>query len=73
MPATAQEIFQNDVRSLPLSERLRLAALILQDLTESGVTVVERSDSWSDEDRRDLTHFSLDYASRTYPEDQDLV
>ncbi len=41
MALTAEEIFTRDVRDLPSSERLRLAAIILQDLTHSGATVVE--------------------------------
>ena len=73
MALTAQEVFTRDVRDLPPAERLRLASLILQELTQSGVAIVERSESWSEQDERDLTAFSLDYASRTYPEDEDLV
>ena len=45
MALTAQEIYARDVRDLPSSERLRLAAIILQDLTRSGATVVEQSES----------------------------
>jgi hypothetical protein len=73
MPLTAQDVFVRDVRDLPLGERLRLASLILQDLTESGISIVERSENWSEEDQRDVTRFSLEYASRAYPEDEDLV
>jgi len=55
---TAQEVFNAEVRGLPPGERLRLAALILDDLTEtsSGLDV---NDAWSDEDIRDVTVFSL--------------
>jgi hypothetical protein len=73
MATTAQEIFTKDVCGLPLFERLRLAALILQDLTQPGVAVVQQSDAWSEEDQRELTAFSLEHAARTYPEDEDLV
>jgi len=73
MGLTAQEIFTRDVCDLPLSERLRLAAIILQDLTHSGVTVVEQSESWSNQDQHDLTAFSLNHASQIYPEEEDLV
>ncbi len=73
MAATAQEVFERDVHNLPLSERLRLAALILQELTQSGVTVVQQSDAWSEEDQRDLAAFSLEHAGRLYPEDEHLV
>jgi hypothetical protein len=70
MALTAQEIFTRDVRDLPVSERLRLAAIILQDLTHPGV---EQRESWSDQDQQDLTAFSLQHASQIYPEDEDLV
>jgi hypothetical protein len=73
MASTAQEVFARDVRDLPPQERLRLASLILQDLTQTGVAVVERSDSWSEQDQQDLTAFSLEHASRIYPWDENLA
>ncbi len=73
MSTTARELFEKDVHGLPPSERLRLAAMILQELTESGVTVVQQSAAWSEEDQHDLTTFSLEHAGRLYPEDEDLV
>jgi hypothetical protein len=73
MASTAQELFNRDVRGLPLSERLRLAALILQDVTRSGVTVVEQGDAWSEQDQQDIAAFSLNHASQLYPEDEDLA
>ncbi len=73
MALTAQEVFTETVRALPPSERLRLAALILQELAQSDVAVVERSDTWSEQDQRDLTAASLKYAAELYPEEQELV
>jgi hypothetical protein len=73
MALTAQEIFTETVRDLPPSERLRLAALILQDLAQSEVAVVDRRDTWTEQDQRDLTIFSLQYAAKLYPEDEELV
>jgi hypothetical protein len=73
MALTAQDIFVETVRALPPSERLRLAALILQDLAQSEVAVVNRSDTWTEQDQADLTALSLQYAAAIYPEDQDLV
>jgi hypothetical protein len=73
MALTAQEVFTETVRDLPPSERLRLAALILQDLAQSEVAVVDRSDSWTEQDQRDFTTFSLQYAAELYPEDEELV
>jgi len=73
MALTAQEVFAETVRILSPSERLRLASLILQDLAQSEVAVVERSDTWSEQDQHDLTAFSLQYAADLYPEDEELV
>ncbi len=71
MTATAQEVFIETVRALPPSEQFRLAALILQELSE--VVVVERSDTWSEQDQSDLTSATLQYAEKLYSEKEDLV
>jgi hypothetical protein len=60
---TAQEVFAETVRTLSPRERLRLAALILQDLAQAEGTVVDQQDIWSDQDQRDLRAFSLQYAA----------
>lgn len=73
MALTAQEVFTETVRSLPLNERLRLAALILQELAQPDVAVVEQSDTWSEKDQADLTAVSLKYAAELYPEEEILV
>lgn len=68
MALTAQEVFTETVRTLSPNERLRLASLILQDLAQSEVAVVSRSDTWDEQDQQDLTAFSLQYADELYPE-----
>ncbi len=73
MALTAQDIFRETVRALPPCERLRLAALILQDLAQSDVAVWDRNDTWSEQDQRDLTAVSLKYAAELYPEERELV
>ncbi len=73
MALTAQEVFKETVQALPLTERLRLAALILQDLAQSEVAIVESDDAWSEQDQSDLTAFSLRYAAKLYPEEDELV
>lgn len=73
MAITAQEVFAETVRSLPPTERLRLAALILQDLAQADMTVVDTSSVWSEQDQSDLTTFSLQYAAKLYPEEDELV
>ena len=73
MPLTAQEVFTDTVRALQPSERLRLAALILQELAQSEVAIVDRTDTWNTTDQQDLTATSLQYAAELYPEEEDLV
>lgn len=73
MALTAQAVFADTVRALPLDEQLRLAALILQTLAQSQVAVVDRKDTWSEQDQRDLTTVSLQYAAEIYPEAEDIV
>lgn len=73
MLTTAREVFSQSVRALPPVERLRLAALILDDLTQSDLSVVDIRDTWSTQDRADLTAFSLAYAATLYPEDEELA
>lgn len=70
--ATAQEIFNAKIRSMPPAERLRLAAIILDDLTQSP-SPLDVSGTWSDEDTKDVTAFSLRSAAAAYPEQDDLV
>lgn len=73
MARTAQEVLAETVHSLAPSERLRLAALILQELAQAELAVVDRSDAWSPQDQGDLTSASLKYAAELYPEEKELV
>lgn len=73
MAMTAQEVFTETVQALPPTERLRLAALILQDLAQADMAVVDTSSVWSEQDQRDLTAFSLQYAAKLYPDEDELV
>jgi hypothetical protein len=70
---TIQEIYQSIVATLPLSARLRLAALILNDLTQQDVAVIDASNTWTEEDQLELTSFSLQYANSIFPDDEEMV
>ena len=74
MTTTAEKVLKS-ARALSPAERLWLASLILDELTRSGAppAFVDGDDAWSQEDQRDLTAFSLDYAASRYPEDEDLI
>lgn len=73
MALTAREVFAETVRALSPNEQFRLATLILQELSQSEIAVVDRRDDWSEEDKKDLTTTSLQYAETRYPEEKALV
>ena len=66
MATNANEIYADTVRHLSPNERLRLAALILDDLARS----VAFSDEWSEQDMQDLTTYSLSHAN-TFEQDDE--
>jgi hypothetical protein len=70
---TIQEIYQNIVAALPLGDRLRLAALILNDLAQQNVQVIDTSNTWTEQDQLELTSFSLQYANSLFPDEEEMV
>lgn len=58
MATDPKQIYVETISHLSAKERLQLAALILEDLAASR----EFDDSWSEQDLRDLTAFSLSIA-----------
>ena len=67
MALTAQEIFIETVRFLSPEEQFHLSVLILQELS-----VEKQSDTWTEQDQKDLTTTSLRYAAALYLEENDL-
>ena len=51
-PMTVVEFYNQAIKNMPTPERLRLAAIILNDIAPQSV---QMSDEWSDEDLADLT------------------
>ncbi len=74
-PDDVRRVYEEAVRPLPQEDRLRLAALILNDIAPAppALPVLDESDDWTDEDKRDITAFSLRYAETVYPEEEPLV
>ncbi len=70
---TIQEIYQNIVATFSLSDRLRLAALILNDLTQQNFAVIDVSDTWTERDQLELTSLSLQYANSLFPEKKEIA
>ncbi len=63
---TAYEIYEKQIKALPVTDRLQLARLIMDDLAESAPRwTVDVSDAWSQQDLYDLSRASLLYASHT--------
>jgi hypothetical protein len=54
---TAQQIYKT-IEAMAPSERLRLATLILEGLSENAVAALDFSEEWTDEDIRDLSDFA---------------
>lgn len=69
---TAQEIYTHILRTLPPTERLRLASLILNNLVDKNLSIIDQSDSWSKQDKIDVTNFSLQYAATIFPEGEEI-
>lgn len=53
---TVIELYNQTIKPLPPSDRLRLATLILNDIPPQ--TVVDSSEEWSEEDYRDFSRAS---------------
>lgn len=68
---TAESVYESSVAPLPKSERLKLAALILDDLAASAGAALDFCDSWSEEDLRDVTAYAADYAAQSFGEEPD--
>jgi hypothetical protein len=65
---TAEEVYSQVVKTLPPSERFKLATMILNDIPPRAV--VDYSEEWTEEDMRDLTIYSLRYAARSFGEEE---
>ena len=72
MLATAQEIYTQILGELSPNERLRLATLILNDLVGQPLSVINQSDTWTEQDQADLLDFSLQYAATSLYETKDV-
>ncbi|MCL1470656.1 hypothetical protein [Argonema antarcticum] len=72
MSTTVQEVYDRVVCTLSPTQRLRLATLILNDLVQQNLSVVDRSDTWTEQDRLDVTTFSLQYAANIFPENEEV-
>ena len=62
------EIYGLCIQVLPPLDRVRLANLLLNNFGQEESTVIDESDTWTEEDIADLSTFSLQYAATIYPD-----
>jgi len=67
--ATAEAVYAEVIKPLPLSERLKLATMILNDIPPQ--CIVDYSEEWSEEDMQDLTRHTLQYAAQSFGEEEE--
>jgi hypothetical protein len=72
MSTTVREVYDRVLSTLSPNERLRLATLILNDLVRQNLSVVDESETWTEEDQLDVTTFSLQYAATIFPENEEM-
>lgn len=73
MSTNIREIYTQVMSTLSPFERLQLATLILNSLVQQNVTVVDDSDTWTEQDQLDLAAFSLQYATTAFLEDEEMA
>ncbi len=65
---TAEEVYDQVVKRLPASERLKLATMILTDIPPQSI--VDYSEEWSEEDMGDFTAASWRYGLQQVEEEE---
>ncbi|MEH2312826.1 MAG: hypothetical protein V7K35_15820 [Nostoc sp.] len=73
MSNTAQEIYSQVVCNLSPTEQLRLANLILNELVQQNLSIIDQSDTWTEQDQVDLASFSLQYAASIFPKSEEIL
>ena len=61
----AKDLYNQSVKLLSPKERLRLAAMILNEMTADEETV-EYSDTWTEEDLQDVSAFALSHSENPH-------
>lgn len=70
MPPTAQQVYNEVIRALSPTERLRLATLILNELVQQDSPTIDQSDKWTEQDQIDVVNFSLQHAASLFSDEE---
>ncbi|MBD2387907.1 hypothetical protein [Cylindrospermum sp. FACHB-282] len=65
------------VKQLTGLEQDRIATLILQELenplVQQNLSIIDESDSWTEQDQLELASLSLQYAADLFPESEEIT
>ncbi|MDB9310186.1 hypothetical protein PN471_16405 [Aphanizomenon sp. CS-733/32] len=65
------------IKQLPETEQDIIARLILKalenNLVEESLSVIDDSDTWTEEDQIDITSFSLQYSASIFPKSEEIA
>ncbi|MGL5060129.1 MAG: hypothetical protein ACRC62_09110 [Microcoleus sp.] len=70
---TIQDIYAYITKILPPTALLQLAALILNGLTQQDKSVVDDSDTWTEEDRLELAAFSFQHFTTAFLDNEEIA
>ncbi|KAM3101471.1 hypothetical protein ACKFKF_08090 [Phormidesmis sp. 146-12] len=70
MAPTAQQVYNEVIRALSPTERLRLATLILNELVQQDSPMIDQSDAWTEQDQMDVVNFSLQYSASLFLDEE---
>ena len=65
---TAETLYSQAIKSLPVFQRLKLATMILNDIPSRAVT--DYSEEWTEEDVRDFSAGSWAYITKRLEEEE---
>ncbi len=65
-----QEYYARLHADLSVNEQICLASLILNNLAQKNLTMIDESDTWTEEDQNDLVAFALQNSSELLTEDE---
>jgi hypothetical protein len=69
---TIHELYEHQVKPLPVTERLQLARLIMDELADSANNwIVDTSDTWSEQDTVDVQQASMRYAAQLHEDEEE--
>ena len=66
-----ENIYQNILKNLSLNDQIRLAALLLNNISQKNITAIDFKTYWTEEDKQDIASFSSIYIDNFISEDEE--